>query len=124
MRAPSKKYGLIVSAMYGIVVVPAFAVAQGTASPDASQQTCAGLLADASDVTAIGPGATNDSASARVPDTRSGTAGVSGGAQAGVDTTVRAGGAQTRSNTAAFGIGGARSGKADVVLWVGVHADQ
>src|SRR3954471_7633147 len=100
MRAPSKKYALIAS-VYGIALAPSFAVAQGTSPSGASQQTCAGLLADAPDVTAIGPGATNDSASARVSDTRSGAAGVSVGAQAGVDTAVRAGGAQTRSDTSA-----------------------
>jgi hypothetical protein len=30
----------------------------------------------------------------------------------------------TRSDTSSFGFGGARSGQADIILWVGVHADQ
>jgi hypothetical protein len=124
MRATSKKYALITCVFGGITFAPTFLGAQETPASGASQQTCAGLLADAPEATAIGPGTTNDSGSARVSDTRAGAAGVGGVAQTGVDTTLRTGGAQSSLDTAAFGIGGARSGKADVVLWVGVHADQ
>jgi hypothetical protein len=96
MPAPSKKYALLTCVIGGIAVAPAFAIAQRSLASDTSQQTCAGLLANAPDVQASGPSTTNDSASSP----------------------------QTRSDTASFGFGGARSGKADVVLWVGVHADQ
>jgi hypothetical protein len=137
MPAPSKKYALIACVIGEIAVAPTFAIAQGGVASDTSQQTCAGLLANAPDVQAIGPGPTNDSASTRTNNSRSGAAESVGSGQTGADTAGRVGAGQmpsnvagpvgstqTRSDTASFGIGGARSGKADVVLWVGVHADQ
>jgi hypothetical protein len=123
MRAPSKKYALLTCVIGGISIAPAFAMAQGPAGSDASQQTCAGLLADAPDVQAIGPGTTSDSASGRTNNSLAGAA-AAGSAQARIDTSSRTARTQNSSDTASFGIGGARGGKADVVLWVGVHADQ
>jgi hypothetical protein len=124
MPAPSKKYALITCVIGGIAVSPTLSSAQGVMASDTAQRTCAGLLADAPDVQAIGPGTTNDSASSRTNNSRPGATGTVGSGQTGADTAGRVGSAQSRSDTASFGIGGARSGKADVVLWVGVHADQ
>src|SRR4051812_19217366 len=75
------------------------ASAQATAAVGADGPTCAALLSnDSSAGTHLGP---TDSTS-RSPDTT----------------------ARTRADSASFGIGGARSGAADVILLVGVHADQ
>jgi hypothetical protein len=70
-----------------------------TTSADIDRPTCAALLAnDSSAGTHIGP--TDSAARAR-------------------DTTSR-----SRADTASFGIGGARSGPGDVILLVGIHADE
>ena len=76
-------------------------IAQSTAQ-SAAPSTCAGLLADNPGVSAIGPGTTRDSARAMPDSVRN----------------------RTRADSASFGIGGAKSGKADIILWVGVHADE
>jgi hypothetical protein len=88
----------------GLLCIPAGRydlVAQAVASP-AANGTCAGLLADNPGVSAIGPsnGATT---SASRPDSATN---------------------RTRTDSASFGIGGARTGAADIILWVGVHADE
>src|SRR5688500_2459532 len=98
MRIMSKTYICLLYGGWCILGGVNPARAQGTAATDASP-SCAAVLANDSSVgTHIGPA---DSASrAR-------------------DTSVR-----TRSDTAAFGVGGARTGDADVLLLVGVRADE
>ncbi len=87
--------------VYGVLcicagVTPSLARAQAAATDDAT--TCAAILANDSTVgTRIGPGLSDS--------TR--------------DTTTR-----PRPDSAGFGIGGAKSGAADVMLLVGVHADE
>ena len=73
-----------------------------SATQDAAPGTCAGLLADNPGVSAIGPGAGRDTS------------------RIGTDTAR----ARTRADSASFGIGGARTGPADIILWVGVHANE
>ncbi len=78
-------------------VTPSLARAQAAAADDAT--TCAAILANDSTVgTRIGPGVSDST-------TR--------------DTTTR-----PRPDGAGFGIGGAKSGAADIMLLVGVHADE
>jgi len=95
----SKTY---VALVYGAVCIslgPRLARAQTTATADNDQRTCATLLAnDSTAGTHIGP--TDSAAHAR-------------------DTTSR-----SRPDTSSFGIGGARKGPGDVILLVGIHADQ
>ena len=99
MRRMSKTYTV---AMYGgwcILGGASPAHAQGMTTADASQSSCAAVLANDSTVgTHIGP---------TDPTSR------------GRDTSARA-----RADTAGFGVGGARTGPADVLLLVGVHADE
>jgi hypothetical protein len=99
MRRMSKTYILL---MYGgscILAGASLARAQGATTADASQSSCAAVLANDSTVgTHIGP---TDSAN-RARDTSS----------------------RARTDTAAFGVGGAQTGAADVLLLVGVHADE
>jgi len=99
MRRVSKTY---IVAMYGgccILGGASVAHAQGITTADASPSSCAAVLANDSSVgTHIGP--TDSTSRAR-------------------DTSARA-----RTDTAGFGIGGARTGAADVLLLVGVHADE
>ncbi|HEY6090118.1 MAG TPA: hypothetical protein VD771_10060 [Gemmatimonadaceae bacterium] len=73
--------------------------AQGATAADVSQSSCAAVLANDSTV-----------------GTRLGLAGSTSG---GPDTSAR-----SRSDSASFGVGGARNGQADVLLLVGVHADE
>ena len=98
MRTMSKTY---IAAMYGgwcILGGVSMAHAQAITA-DASQSSCAAVLAGDSSVgTHIGP--TDSTSRAR-------------------DTSARA-----RTDTAGFGVGGARTGPADVLLLVGVHADE
>ena len=115
MRPLSKSYTLKCAILCGLAA-PALAFAQGEMAPSASQGTCAGLLADNAGVSAIEA----DSTGVGGGDTT--RAGVS--LQARGDTIRAAVPSQSRGDTAGFGIGGARNGAADVVLWVGVHADQ
>jgi hypothetical protein len=73
--------------------------AQGTTAGNANQPSCAAVLANDSTVgTRVGPG---DSTS-RARDTS----------------------ARSHTDTTSFGVGGARSGQADVLLLVGIHADE
>jgi hypothetical protein len=99
VREMSKTYASMVYGVLCIFAGPVVASAQIPTSADADRTTCAALLSNDSSVGAhIGP---TDSA----------------GRQR--DTTAR-----PRPDSAAFGIGGARSGPADVLLLVGVHADE
>ena len=96
MRTMSKTYICLLYGGWCILGGTNLARAQATSSADASP-SCAALLAnDSSAGTHIGPG---DSAS-RARDTSS----------------------RARADTAAFGVGGARTGDADVLLLVGVQA--
>src|SRR5437667_8384179 len=95
----SKTYTTLVCGIWCIFAGSSLATAQVTTSADANRPTCAALLANDSTVgTRIGP---SDSAR-RAPDTTT----------------------RPRSDTTTFGIGGARTGPGDVILLVGVHADQ
>lgn len=97
MREMSKTYAALVSAVFCIFVAPRAIIAQAPAA-DTNGQTCAALLAnDSSTGTHLGPG----DSTARVADTT-----------------------RSHADSASFGIGGARNGPADVMLLVGVHADQ
>jgi hypothetical protein len=110
MRLLSKSYASIGcttvcalwSGLFGVLAAPHRVAAQATTAPSASQSTCAGLLGDNPEVSAIGPNARSDSLNRSSPDSAS----------------------RNRLSGASFGIGGARSGQADIILWVGVHADQ
>jgi hypothetical protein len=99
MRETSKTYAALLWAVSLYAMSPALVRAQVAAS-GANNQTCAALLSNDSSVGArVGPGLT-DSTARR-------------------DTTTRA-----RSDSASFGIGGARTGNPTVHLLVGVQADQ
>jgi hypothetical protein len=99
MRTMSKTYIALVCGASSILAGASLARAQGTTAADASQPSCAAVLANDSTVgTRIGP---TDSTS-RERDTSS----------------------RPRADTASFEVGGARSGAADVLLLVGVHADE
>lgn len=98
MRETSKTYAALACGALLFVVAPTAARAQ-IAADDASTRTCAAILAnDSSTGVRIGP--TGDSVARR-------------------DTTTR-----PRTDSASFGIGGARSGNPTVHLLVGVHADE
>jgi len=95
----SKTYATIVCGALCICanVTPSLLRAQAAAAGDAT--TCAAILANDSTVgTRIGPGLSDSTAR---------------------DTTTR-----PRPDSAGFGVGGAKSGAADVMLLVGVHADE
>jgi hypothetical protein len=116
MRRLSKSYRAMKCAVTLSFIAPALVVAQATSASSPSQPTCAGLLADNPGVSAIGPGSAADSAGPRA-DSSMRTPG---------DTSVRTGAdsaLRNRADTASFGIGGA-TGRPDIVLWVGVHADE
>jgi hypothetical protein len=92
-----KTYATLLYGALCICADPAFAQAQSGTVDD--RATCAAILANDSTIGArIGPGLTDS--------TRR-------------DTTTR-----PRADSAGFGIGGARTGPADVMLLVGVHADE
>ena len=98
MSRMSKTYAVAVYGGWCIFAGASGAQAQVTTA-DASQSSCAAVLAGDSTVgTHIGP--TDSARRAR-------------------DTSARA-----RTDTAGFGVGGARTGPADVLLLVGVHADE
>ena len=99
MRRTSKTYIALVYGGLCILACATGARAQGTAVANSSQPSCAMVLA-------------NDSA----VGTRIGPTDVAGRPR---DTSARA-----RVDTASFAVGGARSGPADVMLLVGVHADE
>jgi len=95
----SKTYATMVCGTLCIcaTATPSLVRAQGAVADDAT--TCAAILANDSTVgTRIGPGLSDST-------TR--------------DTTTR-----PRPDSAGFGIGGAKSGAADIMLLVGVHADE
>src|SRR3954464_10693281 len=95
----SKTYAALVSGALCICAASRVAKGQTTAGSGADSPTCAALLSnDSSAGTHLGP--TDSTSRSR-------------------DTTPR-----TRADSASFGIGGARNGAADVILLVGVHADQ
>src|SRR4051812_39003582 len=97
MRRLSNSYAILVCGAVCICSRSAVSAAQNVAGDD--RTTCAAVLANDSSVGAhIGPGAADSSAR---------------------DTTTR-----TRADSASFGIGGASTGPADVMLLVGVHADE
>lgn len=97
MREMSKTYAALVSVAFCIFAIPRALSAQQSASTDTNGQTCAALLAnDSSAGTHLGPG----------------------------DSARRADTTRSRADSASFGIGGARNGAADVMLLIGVHADQ
>jgi len=97
MRERSKTYAAFVYGAICIAAVAPFAGAQNVATDNG--QTCAALLSNDSSVgTRLGPGISDS--------TRR-------------DTTAR-----PRADSASFGVGGARSGPADIMLLVGVHADE
>ena len=98
MREMSKTYAALVYGVLCICAGPALVKAQAAATDNGT--TCAAILANDSSVgVRTGPGL-SDSAAAR-------------------DTTTR-----PRADSASFGIGGAKTGAADVMLLVGVHADE
>lgn len=98
MRELYKMYAALVCGSLCIAAAPKLVAAQGAIAGD--QPACAAILANDSTVGArIGPGLSDSTAR---------------------DTTSR-----PRSDTAAaFGVGGARNGAADVMLLVGLQADQ
>ena len=98
MLEMSKTYTALACGAFILAASPAVLGAQ-TAATGANQQTCAALLSDDSSVgTRLGPGLSDSTAR---------------------DTTARA-----RADSASFGIGGARSGKPNVYLFVGVQANE
>lgn len=98
MRATSKTYAVL---MYGFALFPLVsqAGAQASSVTDASGPTCASILADSTAGVRL-TGASSDSVRTR-------------------DTTTR-----FRSDTSALGIGRGRNGAADIILRVGIHADE
>jgi hypothetical protein len=99
MRVMSKTYIALVYGGWCTFAGASLARAQGPTAADANQRSCAAVLANDSTVgTRIGP--TDSTTRAR-------------------DTSAR-----SRPDTTSFGVGGARSGPADVLLLVGIHADE
>lgn len=97
MRGLSKTYAGFVCGALCICVVPSFSGAQGAAVDD--RPGCVAVLANDSTVGArVGPGLSDSTAR---------------------DTTTH-----PRADSASFGLGGAKTGAADVMLLVGVHADE
>jgi len=97
MRERSKTYAVLVYGAICIGAVPPLASAQNIATD--TEQTCGALLSNDSTVgTRLGPGVS--------------------------DSTQRDTTARPRADSASFGAGGASSGPADIMLLVGVHADE
>lgn len=105
----SKTYAIVVCGILCMLADPGVMRAQATSAVetpqahfaigDANQASCAAVLAnDSTAGTRLGP---TDSAG-RAPDTST----------------------AARSDTASFGLGGARKGPGDVILLVGIHADE
>ena len=101
MRLAAISYATFGCALLCIPVDRYGLIAQSVATQPATQGTCAGLLADNPGVAAIGPAGADTGR--RVSDTSR---------------------TRNRTDSASFGIGGARNGAADIILWVGIHADQ
>jgi hypothetical protein len=117
MHRSSKSYAAMKCAVTLSFTAPALVVAQAASGSSASQPTCAGLLAENPGVSAIGPGSAADSAGPRADSSARAPGDTS--APTSADSALR-----NRGDTASFGIGGARTGRPDIVLWVGVHADE
>ena len=99
MRRVLKTYIAPVCGGWCILVGATPALAQGTTAGNANQPSCAAVLAnDSTAGTHLGP--TNSPI--RPSDTSS----------------------RSRPDSASFGVGGARNGAADVLLLVGIHADE
>lgn len=99
MRIMSKTYIALVCGGLFIVGGANLARAQSTTRADADQSSCAAVLANDSSVgTRLGP----TSPGGRIGDSSS----------------------RSRADTPSFGVGGARNGAADVLLLVGIHADE
>ena len=99
MHGMSKTYIALVYGGWCILGSASLGQAQSATGADASQSSCAAVLANDSTVGAhLGP--TTPTSGAR-------------------DTSARA-----RADSASFGVGGARNGAADVMLLVGIHADE
>ena len=99
MRGMSETYIALVCGGWCILGSASLARAQTIKRTDADQSSCAAVLANDSTVGAhLGPTVETG----RAPDTS----------------------ARPRSDSASFGVGGARSGQADVILLVGIHADE
>ena len=97
MRETSKTYTALVCGASLLALSATPALAQNVVG-DANQQTCAALLSNDNTVgTRIGPG---------------------------LDSTLRDTSTRMRPDSASFGVGGARSGKPNLYLFVGVHADE
>ena len=95
----SKTYAIVVCATLCVLAVPGVMQAQAASLGDANQTSCTAVLSNDSTAGArIGP---TDSTS-RARDTS----------------------AAARSATTSFGVGGARRGRGDVILLVGIHADE
>jgi hypothetical protein len=137
MRLLSKSYASIGcttvcalwSGLFGVLAAPHRVAAQATTPPSASQSTCAGLLGDNPGVSAIGPNAQSDSGQVRsaLADSTRIRNSLGDSARLRSDSLNRLNpdtASRNRLSGASFGIGGARSGQADIILWVGVHADQ
>ena len=99
MRETSKTYAALVCGALLVAVWPVTTSAQ-VASSGANTQTCAALLSNDSSVGARVGAGVSDSAARR-------------------DTTTRA-----RADSVSFGVGGARTGKETVYLFVGVQANE
>jgi hypothetical protein len=99
MRSMSKTYIALVYGGWCTFAGASLATAQRASPADPNQPSCAAVLASDSSVgTYIGPTASTS----RARDTSS----------------------RSRADSASFGVGGARSGPADVILLVGIHADE
>ena len=98
MRETSKTYAALMCGALFTAALPLTLRAQ-TSTNDANRQTCAALLSDSVTGARVGPGVSDSAAR--------------------TDTTSR-----PRADSASFGVGGARRGKPNVYLFVGVHADE
>jgi hypothetical protein len=128
MRQLSKSYASLGCTIVCALAAPSGLSGQVTTSQGQVQPTCAGLLADNPGVSASGPNSQADSA--RIRNSPADSAGrrnaLGDSARLRADSLARLSPdvSTSRNRAASFGIGGARSGEADIVLWVGVHADQ
>jgi hypothetical protein len=99
--------------------------AQGTANQSGSQGTCAALLADGPGVSAIGPTGSDSSLAASASDSaRSGVSSATSPGSPTSPTGSASSASAAHSDTASFALGRATNGPADIILLVGVHADQ
>src|SRR3954471_3143696 len=128
MRLQSKSYASLGWVIFYLFAAGSGASAEATRAQSQTQATCAGLLADNPGVSASGPNSQADSP--RIRNSPADSAGrrnaLGDSARLRADSLARLSpdASTSRNRAASFGIGGARSGEADIVLWVGVHADQ